>query len=464
MPTLALLLAFALGAYVFRRESKRKTSVSGAVWIPTIWMMRCASRGIDSWFGGGGVSEGGDSASYEQLFILFTALAAFYVVHKRKRKVKAVLRENFPLVVFFGYMLVSIAWSPVVPDSSKQYFRALGDLSMGLVLVTEANPLEAILTMIRRCMILLIPLSAVFSKYFPYIGRLQSQDDGLDMWIGVATHKNPLGQLLFLTGFGLFVLFFVTMRQRKLRWFQLPGKLPIEMLYLGMTLYLLNGGGAARSSTSVSVLFLCVGLFLLMEHFRSRPELVPKLLVIMICGVGAAQITADLVFGSSLREIMATVQGKDPTLAGRTQLWHDVLELAQKHPVQGAGFAGFWTPEVKYYMKMEKQHWWGPQQAHNGYIETYLQLGYIGVGLLVWVILGGFRGAVRRLEKDYDYNRTRIILILAAVIYNYSEAAFPRPTHLIWFAFIVVVINPAPLKQVLAATPKMEAAGAAAPA
>jgi hypothetical protein len=69
-------------------------------------------------------------------------------------------------------------------------------------------------------------------------------------------------------------------------------------------------------------------------------------------------------------------------------------------------------------------------------------LGVVGVALLVWVIVEGFRGATRLLAKDYDYSRFRIVLIVAAVVQNYSEAGFPRPTHLVWFTFLTVILNP----------------------
>jgi hypothetical protein len=31
--------------------------------------------------------------------------------------------------------------------------------------------------------------------------------------------------------------------------------------------------------------------------------------------------------------------------------------------------------------------------------------------------------------------------LLITLFHNYSEAGFPRPTHLVWFVFLLVVIN-----------------------
>jgi O-antigen ligase len=118
------------------------------------------------------------------------------------------------------------------------------------------------------------------------------------------------------------------------------------------------------------------------------------------------------------------------------------LKLANREPILGAGYGGFWTRETKEYFKAKPEFTWGPQQAHNGYIETYAQLGLVGVALLAWTLFHAVRDATRRLVGDFEYSRIRLILLLAAAVHNYAEAGFPRPTHLVWFTFLVVAVTP----------------------
>jgi exopolysaccharide production protein ExoQ len=236
-------------------------------------------------------------------------------------------------------------------------------------------------------------------------------------------------------------------RRSKISLFRLPFKMPVEFIYLGLTIYLLNGGGQNRSSTSILVLIGGMVMYFVMEAFRARPRLVPAISIALVCAVGLAQAAAFVLLDKSLLAIVAESQGKDPTLAGRTDLWRDVLKLGSEHYVLGAGYGGFWTPETKEYLKSIPRHSWGPQQSHNGYIETYVQLGIVGLILLLWVALNGLRGAMRRLATDFDYSRLRLVLLIATLVHNSSEAGFPRPTHLVWFTFLVVAINALPLKQ-----------------
>jgi exopolysaccharide production protein ExoQ len=436
-PQLALILALGLVAYGYIRENKRRGEASAAVWIATLWMMRCGSRGIDAWMGGGISDDGG--ANIDQLFLFIVAVLGFVVVARRWSTVKMVLQRNVPVLVFFGYITLSVTWSQSPFDSSKQLFRAFGDLSMVLLIVTEARPLEAMLTMLRRGLLLLIPLSVVLAKYYAELGRMHEKNWEPDSWIGVTTHKNCLGQLCLLAGIVFFIEIARTMRRRKFKFWEVPLRMPFETFYIAMTVYLLNGG-SEHSTTAILCLFIAFGLFFFIEKLRSRPRIVPKVMFGVICVIALLNVTA-VIFGGSLSGIVAQSQGKDPTLTGRTDLWTDITDYA-KRPIFGAGFMSFWTPEVKAYFKSIPRESWGPQQAHNGYLETYIQLGWVGVLLLALLIIHGYVRSTRAFVYDFDFARFRLVLLLTALLQNYTESGFPRPTQIVWFTFLLVVLDP----------------------
>jgi O-antigen ligase len=82
----------------------------------------------------------------------------------------------------------------------------------------------------------------------------------------------------------------------------------------------------------------------------------------------------------------------------------------------------------------------GAGQAHNGYIDTYLNLGIIGVFLLLAAILTGVVDAQRRLEREYAHSVLRVALILVAISYNYTEAAF-KPLNNVFVLLLVSIIQ-----------------------
>jgi exopolysaccharide production protein ExoQ len=437
--SLALLFAFGFIACAFARDVKRRGEVSPAVWIATLWLMRVGSRGLDEWRGAS-VSDDGGSGGIDQLFIFVVAVLGFAVVGRRWAQVQMVLRRNVPVVVFFAYITLSVTWSQSPFDSIKQLFRAFGDLSMVLLIITEPRPLEAMLTMFRRSLLLLIPLSVVFAKYYPDLGRMREKNWEPDSWIGVSTHKNCLGQLCFLAAVVFVIEIVRAMRRRKFGVWQVPLKMPFETIYLAMSFYLLNGGGAQRSTTSILCVVTAIGLFLLFEKLRSRPRVASKVLLGIICAIALLNVTADF-FGGSLSATVAESQGKDPTLTGRTELWADILDVAKQRPILGAGFMSFWTPEVKAHLKSIPRESWGPMHADCGYVETYIQLGWVGILLLGLLIIHGYVGSNKAMAYDFDYGRFRLVLLVTALLQNLTESGFPRPTQIVMFTFLLVAID-----------------------
>ena len=146
-----------------------------------------------------------------------------------------------------------------------------------------------------------------------------------------------------------------------------------------------------------------------------------------------------LVVESSFGLYAATIEalGRNPTLTDRTIVWADVLAL-QKQPLIGYGFESFWLGtrlEVLW-----AKWWWRPTQAHNGYIETYLNLGVVGLALLGSVILSGFRSITRSFADDLEFARLRMGLLFAILAFNLTEAAF-KGMHFVWTIFYIVAMD-----------------------
>ena len=85
-------------------------------------------------------------------------------------------------------------------------------------------------------------------------------------------------------------------------------------------------------------------------------------------------------------------------------------------------------------------------QAHNGYLEIYLNLGMVGVALLGGVLWTGLRNARRRLGLAHDttgnlddslFQTFAMAYILAYLLYNITEATFQGLN----FLFIIFLLR-----------------------
>src|SRR5437867_890594 len=203
-PPVALFLTSLFIAYLLARDYKQEPNISSAVWIPTLWLLILGSRPVTVWLGLGGgyespdqLLEGSpvDAAVYAALMF-----AAFVVLWKRQVPWGSVIRSNAWLFVFFLFGALSIVWSDFPFVTFKRWIKGLGDPMMALVLLSDSAPGKATEKVFKRCAYFLIPLSVVFIKYYPQLGREYEFWTGLAFYTGVTTNKNMLGYLLFVFG------------------------------------------------------------------------------------------------------------------------------------------------------------------------------------------------------------------------------------------------------------------------
>jgi O-antigen ligase len=125
--------------------------------------------------------------------------------------------------------------------------------------------------------------------------------------------------------------------------------------------------------------------------------------------------------------------GRDATLTGRTNIWQAVL-AQHTNPLIGTGFESFWMGQrMEDVWNMTER---GIQEAHNGYLELYLNLGYIGLGLLALIIVTGYFSCMTLLRYNPNAGRIRLAFFTAALIYSLTEAGF-RMMSPIWFCFLL---------------------------
>jgi O-antigen ligase len=131
-----------------------------------------------------------------------------------------------------------------------------------------------------------------------------------------------------------------------------------------------------------------------------------------------------------------TALGRDSTLTSRVDIWSTVL-LHAENPLVGAGFNTFWAGQR---LRALQGAVGGIIQAHNGYLETYLNGGLVGLGLLVLVLVSAYRRLKLRLSRGRLEARIRFTLLFIALIHNVSEASF-NTSSLLWFVTLFAIVT-----------------------
>ncbi len=74
---------------------------------------------------------------------------------------------------------------------------------MALIFLTEPDAKEAMVTLMKRCAYIVVPVSILFIKYYPCLGREFDPWLGRGIWTGISTGKNVLDRDCFILAFFL---------------------------------------------------------------------------------------------------------------------------------------------------------------------------------------------------------------------------------------------------------------------
>jgi exopolysaccharide production protein ExoQ len=411
---LALCLCIGFVLFLLRMERRQHPGVSGAVWLPTVWSLVGGSRALSSWLS----NSGEDPLSgnlIDQLFEGVILCSTLFVLSRRKQGLSFLIRENRSLILLLGYMLLSVFWSEIPGAAFKRWVKEFGAVAMAFLLATEASPREAVETLLRRTIYVLIPFSVLVIKYFQRLGAGYSPWTGDIEWNGVALQKNALGRLCLISAF--FLIWTWTKKSRKGEIYRPKYQIYFEILLLMMTAWLLKGPSMwAASATAIGSLTAGLGAFACLRFLKKwevRPR--PGLFVVVLACIMGLGIITPLVQGATVGSFTSLL-GRNSTLTGRTDLWVGLLPEAAQQPILGYGFSSFWTPT------RHAAHIVG--EAHNGYLEVLLGLGVVGLVFTLTFLLATLVKAAKALDSDFEWASLCICFILMASLHNFSESSF----------------------------------------
>ena len=442
-PILALGLFVAGAVWLFAMEKKWRWEVSGALWIPLLWLIIIGSRPISSWFGLGGPTgvDYLEGSPFDRMFFLSLIVMGGLVLMTRRVNWPETFARNKWIFIYFLYLGISTMWSEEPFVAFKRWVKDVGNVVLVLVVLTEKNPINAAKALMVRCSYLLIPGSVLVIKYYPALGRYYDRWTYKPFFGGVATDKNLLGITLFVCGLTLFWILF------DLRNGKSQGKDKIEKLTLvgliAMTLWLLR---KANSSTALACTIVGASILIAMRY----PTIRAKAQRMGVYGAAGVIILLFFEMTFGLSEIVIKLLGRDVTLTGRTDIWSAVL-TEKINPLLGAGFYSFWLgdrPE-----RLSDKLYYHLNQAHSGYLETYLNSGWIGVLLLAAVLVSAARRIQDRVAVGSNVDGLRLAFLISSAVYNFTEAAFDR-LNMLWFFLLLVIFEAGRPRKVGGRVPK----------
>ena len=391
-------------------------------------MLLSGSRTVSQWLNLGTPIVSADAylegSPVDRLVYTLFIIAGVFVLHQRRLKWEEFFKQNKWVWLFFVFGALSIVWSDYPYVCLKRLIKGLGTVTMALVVLTEDRPYIALGVILRRLSFVLLPLSVLFIKFYPELGRAYDAG-GTPMYTGVGFQKNALGQICLLTG--LYFSWNILLGRRD----DSSGQHLHYSIYLiipPMIVWLLY---MSHSATSQACLLFAIVLFVIAKHpaFIREPHRIIVFCAICIGLFGIIELAVDV------KATIITLLGRKPDLTNRTYVWAKYLSMV-KDPIIGYGY------EMFYSSVMMKNMVEGFASTHNGYLEMYLNLGIIGLFFVVGWVMSGLKKIWHYLILDFSAAMLRLAIIIVAVLYNWTESAFAGTNNIWTLLFIAIMSTP----------------------
>ena len=445
-PGMALVAWFVLFLALLYFDPARVQGTSVALWVPVIWMFIAETRLPSQWLAvqfrvrASTAPLIEDGNPLDRTVYLILILLAIGILVSRSFKWSEFVVRNPALTLLFCFTLASILWSDFPFVAWKRWFRDLGTYLMILIVLSDPVPLEAVRTFLRRLHYTVIPLSVVLVRYFPEFGKQYSDWTGAPEFIGAATSKNTLGVACLLSGIFFFWDTVIRWSQRQERRTKLI--LGLNIVLFVMTVWLLH---MCDSATSRVCLILGCILTLTVQSSWARRH--PSSIKILMPSCFFAYVI--LAFGFGLNASFVGQVGRDPSFTGRTTIWQAVLST-NTNPLVGAGYESFWLgPRLDHIWAITG---FGINEAHDGYLDVYLNLGYIGLAIVAGLLITSYATICAGLTRRSSLASLSAPLWTIALFYNVTEASWKPVFMCLTFLLGTIIIPERSVRFVSAGT------------
>jgi exopolysaccharide production protein ExoQ len=355
---------------------------------------------------------------FQAFTLAIYSVGLLYLLAERARLPKLLI-GNWALLALTGFALFSCLWSYYPEASFRRAFALVLTTTYAYYLVVRYTPRE-LMQLTGWALLLGAVLSFVLVILYPTSSIHQGPPLG-GSWLGSFGHKNRLGRMMAL-GVVIFVLFMIE-EGGKTKWFNWAG--------LVMCGFMLGMAQSRTAWVTTAVLLMFIPMLRFLRSGRVPMSLrVGSLLILGFFLVMA--VTQFLVVGLE-------AMGRDLTFTGRTTIWTYAVIAGMEHPILGAGYRAFWTPEGASYVYA--RIWAMVGNGHNGYLDVWLEMGFIGLGLFLVMFFTGIGRSYRRMIKIHDIAGLFYPLIMIySLIYSFTEKFLLEQSELTWVLILITLI------------------------
>jgi exopolysaccharide production protein ExoQ len=335
-----------------------------------------------------------------QVLWMLVYLCTIFLFFRRCEQPSRTFFSGWPLVAMCAFAMVSTLWSAAPGLTLRRSVALTLTLLFGVYFASRFSVKEQL-----RLLAWTFGICVVFSFIFGALGLGNSVDGGGGIlgWYGIFDQKNGLGESMVLSALVFHFWRRVEPESRHLAYAGFIGSVGLIAL--------------SRSMTSVVVFGLLMVLLPYLRWTARKPVRWMIAGIVFLVGVG----TVTLIYVATHMEQVTGLLGKSATLTGRIQIWILSTVVALRRPWLGYGFNAFWLPTERFTQQIWHVMHWQVPHAHNGFIELWLELGAVGVGLFLLAFLYYTVKALLHLRRGGEAAGWPLVFLVYLFLNNLTE-------------------------------------------
>lgn len=327
--------------------------------------------------------------------------------------------RNWALVLLVAMTIISVMWSSDPSVTLRRAIALTGTSLFAVCIVMRFREEEAL-----KLLVIALGIGAVGSYLLGIVApnyAIHRTGAHIGYWHGLWDFKNSFGRIMVL-GVVAFLIQYMASKQHR------------GLLFLGVVacfgLVILSGSRTAW----VTLAILLFAFWPLRALRNSNTSLALRLLVVFtvfVCG--------GLFLLASFYQEGLELIGRDEDLSSRTKIWAFAFEFGMAKPILGHGYRVFWTVDNAGYIYRLLNWDGGIGHAHNGYIDVWLDLGFVGLGLFIIAFVVAIRNALARLTETTDaFGYWYPICLIFLAVTGITERTFLQQGTIEWVLFVTL--------------------------
>jgi exopolysaccharide production protein ExoQ len=354
------------------------------------------------------------TASNKLIWLLLAGMVAYSWVNTGD---KALKDTRVHVIVLFTYLLFEIAsafWSDVATISLRR------SMQQALLLVSMVTPFILVIDrhaiLDKVCWI----FAAVIVINVLALPLLGVPDFG---YRGIYSQKNSLGQIVTIAFF--FCAYAAIRRDGSLRWLFIA----LSLLAVGLCI-------VSRSKTSIALLVITPLMATVIVAIYKIKDSLARIFAAVLClTLVASVVAASVLIPFGISDISEFIF-HDTTFTGRTKIWAFAGHYISQSPIIGYGFGSFWAVGEAT-RAIGEGFIEGLVQAHNGYVDVVLEMGYVGLSVVTILTITLL---ISILQLAYNDKLTSLLLLtclLFVLLNNTMESSLFRSYAPLWMVFLL---------------------------